>query len=168
MNCTSSTIKTSTERNSCLKSIILRSRSACTNRYMNCSADRYTTLRSGLRLCSSHAIACIRWVLPKPTPPYKNNGLKLTASPSPTRRAAACANSFGLPTTNVSKLKRESNGAPGSSSDDFASCPTFSTTLRAFGCAGCTEVATSKRKRRTSPNIADSWNNSTSEKFWAT
>jgi hypothetical protein len=48
MNCTSSTISTSTDRNSSLKSIICRSRSACTKRYMNCSADRYSTRRSGL------------------------------------------------------------------------------------------------------------------------
>ena len=40
MNCTSSTISTSTERNSSLKSMIWRSRSAWTKRYMNCSAER--------------------------------------------------------------------------------------------------------------------------------
>ena len=40
MNCTSSTISTSTARNCCLKVIVSRKRSAWTKRYMNCSAER--------------------------------------------------------------------------------------------------------------------------------
>ena len=40
MNCTSSTISTSTERKSSLKSITCFSRSAWMKRYMNCSAER--------------------------------------------------------------------------------------------------------------------------------
>ena len=112
MNCTSSTIKTSTERNSSLKSIILRSRKACTKRYMNCSAERYITLMSGRFDCSSQAIECIKWVFPRPTPPYKNRGLKVTGPASATRFAAAWANSLGLPTTKFSNTKRWSSFAP--------------------------------------------------------
>ena len=47
MNWTSSTINTSTERNSCLKLIVSFSRKAWIKRYMNCSADRYSTRRCG-------------------------------------------------------------------------------------------------------------------------
>jgi hypothetical protein len=52
------------------------------------------------------AMACIRWVLPKPTPPYKNSGLKVTGPASATRRAAAWASSFGLPTTKLSNVRK--------------------------------------------------------------
>ena len=49
-------------------------------------------------------IACIKWVLPKPTPPYKNNGLYDSPGLSATAIAAACAKRLLLPTTNVSKV----------------------------------------------------------------
>ena len=53
--------------------------------------------------------------MPNPTPPCKNNGLKDTSPPSATLRAAACANSFGLPTTKLSKVYLGSKEAPGRS-----------------------------------------------------
>ena len=49
-------------------------------------------------------MACIKWVLPRPTPPYKNNGLNATFSLSAVRRATANASSFGLPTTKFAKV----------------------------------------------------------------
>ena len=55
--------------------------------------------------------------MPNPTPPCKNNGLKDTSPPSATLRAAACANSFGLPTTKLSKVYLGSKEAPGRSLD---------------------------------------------------
>ena len=64
-------------------------------------------------------MACMRCVLPNPTPPYRNSGLNVTAVPSATRRAAACANSFGFPTIKLSKVNLGSNGAPGITSDRF-------------------------------------------------
>ena len=64
---------------------------------------------------SSRPIACIRCVLPRPTPPYRNSGLKPGLDGrSATLLAQACANSFGLPTTKLSKLKRGSSGAASS------------------------------------------------------
>ena len=52
---------------------------------------------------------------PRPTPPYKNRGLKGAFSDSATRRAAAWANSLGFPTTKLSNVKRSSKGEPSSS-----------------------------------------------------
>ena len=79
---------------------------------MNFSAERYITLRfaSWRRICP--AIACIRCVLPSPTPPYRNSGLKGAAGKSAMRLAAANASSFGCPTTKFSNVQRGSSGAP--------------------------------------------------------
>ena len=52
---------------------------------------------------------------PNPTPPYKNKGLNVTGPISDTRFAAACANSFGFPTTNLSKVNLLSKGEEGNS-----------------------------------------------------
>jgi len=46
----------------------------------------------------------MRWVLPSPTPPYKNSGLNATFSLSAVRLATANASSFGLPTTKLAKV----------------------------------------------------------------
>ncbi len=79
---------------------------------------RHVGDRNGLRagaspVCNFQAMACIRCVLPSPTPPYRNSGLKPGEEGwSATRRAQAKANSFGLPTTKVSKVKRGSRTMP--------------------------------------------------------
>ena len=49
-------------------------------------------------------MACIKCVFPRPTPPYKNNGLNGTSLFSETLRAAANANSLGLPTMKLLKV----------------------------------------------------------------
>ena len=49
-------------------------------------------------------IACIKCVLPKPTPPWRNNGLYEVAGASATARAAAWANLLYPPTTKVSNV----------------------------------------------------------------
>ena len=125
MNCTSSTINTSTERNISLKLIVSLKRNAWTKRYMNCSADRYNTRASGSRRLISHAMECIKCVLPRPTPPCRKSGLNDTSPPSDTRRAAAWASSFGLPTTKFSNVKRGSNDAPGRSGEPVAALAGF-------------------------------------------
>ena len=67
------------------------------------------TLLKGFLFFISCAIACIKWVLPNPTPPYKNKGLNGTSLASETLLAAAKASSFGFPTmkfANVNLLSR--------------------------------------------------------------
>src|SRR5690242_6357754 len=51
-------------------------------------------------------IACIKCVLPSPTPPYRKSGLYDFDGCSATACAAACANWLLLPTTNVSNVYR--------------------------------------------------------------
>ena len=58
----------------------------------------------------SQATACIKCVLPKPTPPNKKRGLKVTLSLYATLFAAAKANSFDFPTTKTLKLNLGSIG----------------------------------------------------------
>ncbi len=111
MNWTSSIISTSTERNWSLNATVSLNRKARMNWYMNFSADMYSTRRCGCFSRRFQAMACIRWVLPRPTPPYRNSGLNGTVSLSATRRAAAKASSLGLPTTKFAKLNRGSSGA---------------------------------------------------------
>lgn len=82
---------------------------------MNFSADKYTTfLFSDGELTMCQAIACIRCVLPSPTPPYRNKGLlpNIGSIDSATRFAAVNANSFGFPTTKLSKVNLGSSGEP--------------------------------------------------------
>ena len=50
------------------------------------------------------AIACIKCVLPSPTPPYITKGLKVTLSKSEIFSAAAATKLLGGPTINFSKV----------------------------------------------------------------
>src|SRR6202051_4549694 len=65
----------------------------------------------------------MRWVLPRPTPPYRKSGLYALPGASATARQAAWAKRLELPTTNVLKvnagLSRESL-APSSGSLTYA------------------------------------------------
>ena len=78
MNWTSSISSRSALRSRCLKPIVSFSFSARMNSTMNFSADIETTRAP--RLCARKVwpIACSRWVLPRPVPPWMNSGLKLT------------------------------------------------------------------------------------------
>src|SRR5690606_2521344 len=49
-------------------------------------------------------MAWIRWVLPRPTPPYRNNGLYEVPGFSATCKAAARANWLALPVTKLSNV----------------------------------------------------------------
>src|SRR5256886_16160291 len=51
-------------------------------------------------------MACIKWVLPRPTPPYTKRGLYVRAGACATARLAACAISLFGPTTNDSNVFR--------------------------------------------------------------
>src|SRR5512132_848594 len=51
-------------------------------------------------------MACMRWVLPKPTPPYMKRGLYVRAGACATARLAACAISLFGPTTKDSNVFR--------------------------------------------------------------
>src|SRR6059036_4349493 len=51
-------------------------------------------------------MACIKWVLPRPTPPYTKRGLYVRAGDCATARLAACAISLFGPTTKDSKVFR--------------------------------------------------------------
>src|SRR5207247_5611257 len=51
-------------------------------------------------------MACIKWVLPRPTPPYTNRGLYVRAGACATARLAACAISLFGPTTKDSNVFR--------------------------------------------------------------
>src|SRR5213595_2313664 len=51
-------------------------------------------------------MACIKWVLPRPTPPYTKRGLYVRAGACATARAAACAISLFGPTTKDSNVFR--------------------------------------------------------------
>src|SRR5438045_9171057 len=51
-------------------------------------------------------MACIKWVLPSPTPPYTRRGLYVRAGACATARLAACAISLFGPTTKDSNVFR--------------------------------------------------------------
>src|SRR5258708_6500501 len=51
-------------------------------------------------------MACMRWVLPSPTPPYRHSGFWLPPGAPATAFAAACANCDLCPTTNDENLNR--------------------------------------------------------------
>src|SRR5438093_100893 len=51
-------------------------------------------------------MACIKWVLPRPTPPYTKRGLYVRAGACATARLAACAISLFGPTTKDSHVFR--------------------------------------------------------------
>ena len=112
INWMSSIIKTSTDLNCCLNAIVSLNLKALINWYINFSAERYKTFLSGQLLLISKAIACSKWVLPRPTPPYKNKGLKETFLLSVILLAAAYASSLDGPTTKFSKDNLSSKGAP--------------------------------------------------------
>ena len=71
---------------------------------MNFSELTYKTFAFLLFFNISFPIACIKWVLPSPTPPYKNKGLYEVAGASATAKAAACAKELLLPTTKLLKV----------------------------------------------------------------
>ena len=75
---------------------------------LNFSADKYLIFSFGLTLFFCHAIACIKWVLPNPTPPYKNKGLNGTSCESATLLQAEKANSLDFPTTKSLNVNRGS------------------------------------------------------------
>src|SRR5688500_9512978 len=80
--------------------------------FRNRSADRYATRIPGERRRISCAMACMRWVLPRPTPPYRKSGSYDREGDAATARAAACANWFDEPTTNVSNVNRGLSTSP--------------------------------------------------------
>ncbi len=61
-------------------------------------------LMSGLSSMSLFPIACMRWVLPSPGPPYMKSGLNVVARSFVTASAAARANLLLLPDTKVLKV----------------------------------------------------------------
>ena len=71
---------------------------------VNFSEDTYTTFASFCSFIIECPIACIKCVFPRPTPPYKNNGLYAFAGDSATATHAAWANLLLLPITNVSNV----------------------------------------------------------------
>ena len=73
------------------------------NSTMNFSADIETTREPRLWARKLWPIACSKWVLPRPVPPWMNSGLKFTAGELARVRAAVAATSLAFPTTNVSK-----------------------------------------------------------------
>ena len=64
----------------------------------------YSILDFALFFNMKWAMACIRWVLPSPTPPYIKRGLYISPGDSATARAAAWARLLFPPTTKVSKV----------------------------------------------------------------
>src|SRR6266513_2110803 len=64
-------------------------------------------------------MACIKWVLPRPTPPYTKRGLYVRAGDCATARLAACAISLFGPTTKDSNVFR--GLSPGTVAPGFAS-----------------------------------------------
>ena len=149
MNCTSSTISTSTDRKICLKVMVSCSRSDRTKRYMNCSADRYSHPRLGK---AGRAIPR-RWrasgaSLPRPTAAIQKQRIerRRRARPSATRLAAAWGQFVGaFSTMKSSKVFRQGFrvragqiGAPG-----------------AHGACQC--CATGGRGRRWSPAAGPRW-----------
>ena len=78
MNWTSSISSRSALRSRCLNPIVSFSFSARMNSTMNFSADIETTRAPRLRARKAWPIACSRWVLPRPVPPWMKSGLKLT------------------------------------------------------------------------------------------
>ena len=87
-----------------LKNSFLLSLIAFINWFVNFSEVTYRTLEFLLFSRILFPIACIKWVLPKPTPPYKNNGLYEFEGSFPTANAAAWANLLLFPTTKVSNV----------------------------------------------------------------
>ena len=102
MNWTSSISSRSAERSRLLKPIVSFSLSARMNSTMNFSADIETTRADGRRSRKAWPMACSRWVLPRPVPPWMNNGLNATRLGGGERPAAVAATSLALPTTKVS------------------------------------------------------------------
>src|SRR6266581_7640902 len=73
-------------------------------------------------------MACIKWVLPRPTPPYTKRGLYVRAGACATARLAACAISLFGPTTKDSNVFRGFNPgtvAPGRASTGGAGTTSF-------------------------------------------
>ena len=77
---------------------------ALINWLVNFSDVTNSTFKLELFFITWCPIACIKWVLPNPTSPYKNSGLYDVPGASATAKEAACANLLLLPTTNVSNV----------------------------------------------------------------
>ncbi|KAG1477487.1 hypothetical protein G6F54_014075 [Rhizopus delemar] len=71
----------------------------------NCSERRYSTFAPGLAWRMALPAANIRWVLPRPTPPYRNSGLYEVPGFSAPCSAAARASWLALPVTKFSNVR---------------------------------------------------------------
>ena len=76
MNWTSSISSRSALRSRCLKPIVSFSFSARMNSTMNFSADIDTTRAPRLRARKAWPMACSKWVLPRPVPPWMNKRIE--------------------------------------------------------------------------------------------
>ena len=104
-NWTSSVINISTFLYFSLNSLFFFSLIAVTISLVKVSDETYSIFFEGSLSKTLWPIACIRWVFPRPTPPYKNRGLSLAVSSySATLWHAATAIALLDPTTNVSNV----------------------------------------------------------------
>ena len=94
---------------------------------MNFSADKYTTFLLGFVSLIFQAIACIKCVLPKPTPPYITTGLNAISSDSAILCAAAATKLLDGPMTNLSKVYLGSKGDDNFNIEEVASSDFFVT-----------------------------------------
>ena len=88
-----------------MKSFLVLDLTESINCCVNFSEEIYNTVLSGYLSLISTPIACAKWVLPRPTPPYINKGLKevppgLFATAIPADRA----NLLESPSTKFLKL----------------------------------------------------------------
>ena len=77
---------------------------ASTTSLVNFSLWENSITRSGWLLRMELAMAVIRWVLPRPAPPYMNRGLYSLPGWSLTASAAAYARRLEAPTMKFSKV----------------------------------------------------------------
>ena len=74
------------------------------NSLVNFSDVTYTTRLRGNLATTALPMACIRWVLPSPTPPYRNSGLYAWPGRSATDSDAAWASRLADPTMKFEKV----------------------------------------------------------------
>ena len=86
--------------------ILFLFRIASISSLVNFSLVTYKTLACGLFLRIKWPMECIRWVLPRPTPPYIKSGLYISPGDSATAKEAACARLLLAPTTKLSNVYR--------------------------------------------------------------
>ena len=103
INCISSTIKTSTLRY-LLENPCFLNRMWSRKSFIKFSVVVYNIWACGLFLIISLPVACIKWVLPKPTPPYKNRGLYFSPGWLATAWQVAYARSLLDPTIKLSNV----------------------------------------------------------------